>query len=332
MTFSLIDVVVLLAVALTVVSMVVTSFHERSPTKTVSLATHCASKLKMIHTAMYSYAVNHKDRYPTAGKGDPAASAVGFKEGDRRNGTGAILDNNVTASLWMLVRSGHVSPDEFICPATSDAPDALSVTTVRTQDALLKYTHDFMQRRNLSYSPINMHHRTASQHWSASAGLDRVLLGDNNGNGHAQRHVLAVADAATQKDIENRENSPNHGGEGQNLVFGDGHVEYLADPFRGPGNDNVYAMVTGGVNRPPTLGNSDGDATVGPLSQSDVWLLPLSGNGGVSLSGLKNDVVARRDSTRSVPVETIAVMVVLAGVVTVALFMLWARRHEQPQG
>ena len=44
-------------------------------------------------------------------------------------------------------------------------------------------------------------------------------------------------------------NSPNHGGEGQNVLYGDGHVEWQSSPFAGATReiggtkfrDNIYA-------------------------------------------------------------------------------------------
>jgi prepilin-type processing-associated H-X9-DG protein len=35
-------------------------------------------------------------------------------------------------------------------------------------------------------------------------------------------------------------NSNNHDGDGQNVLFGDGHVEFLQNPFVGVQRDNIF--------------------------------------------------------------------------------------------
>ena len=39
-------------------------------------------------------------------------------------------------------------------------------------------------------------------------------------------------------------NSNNHDGDGQNVLFGDGHVEFLQNPFVGVQRDNIFTRST----------------------------------------------------------------------------------------
>jgi len=51
-----------------------------------------------------------------------------------------------------------------------------------------------------------------------------------------------------------RGNSNNHDEDGQNVLYGDGHVEWQQNPFVGPNRDNIYtaAKDSTGVSRQPS--------------------------------------------------------------------------------
>jgi prepilin-type processing-associated H-X9-DG protein len=55
--------------------------------------------------------------------------------------------------------------------------------------------------------------------------------------------VPVTGSAAEMKAV----NSRNHDGDGQNVMFGDGHVEFLQNPFVGVGRDNIYTAAGGSV-------------------------------------------------------------------------------------
>jgi prepilin-type processing-associated H-X9-DG protein len=46
-------------------------------------------------------------------------------------------------------------------------------------------------------------------------------------------------------------NTLNHEQDGQNVLFGDGHVEYCNTPFVGIEKDNIYTSKTGGIAESP---------------------------------------------------------------------------------
>jgi len=60
-------------------------------------------------------------------------------------------------------------------------------------------------------------------------------------------------------------NSANHEREGQNVLYGDGHVNYEPSPFCGPFEDNIY---TGQNAASPNL-------MVSPAGPGDAVLLPV---------------------------------------------------------
>jgi prepilin-type processing-associated H-X9-DG protein len=67
-------------------------------------------------------------------------------------------------------------------------------------------------------------------------------------------------------------NSNNHDGDGQNVLFGDGHVEFLQNPFVGVQRDNIFSRAHATL-----AGNSDPTWTEtlkGSKDANDSVLLP----------------------------------------------------------
>lgn len=103
--------------------------------------------------------------------------------------------------------------------------------------------------------------------WNAAVKPDAVLLADLNPGGKAVTTVTADSPRAEMM----KANSPNHGGEGQNVCYGDGHVEWQSTPFcgqaerQGGPRDNIYCRGAGAT----------GDPIIGPgVGAFDSVLLP----------------------------------------------------------
>ena len=289
---TIIDVMMgVVAVVLLTILVLTTLHHARQ----ITASSMCARNLGWISSGMAIYSASNKKQFPAAGRSSTDGFTVGFREGNRRTGRGAILQDNVTASLWMLVRDAFQRPESFTCERTMDEPDPLTISRDDSTPADLANTYDFLERTNLSYSMINLHHQSAGNAWTDDAPADWVLMGDNNCAEGEGVHTSSTGSKWDER-IARLENSLNHAHEGQTLLFGDLHVDFAQDPFQGPNGDNVYAMIGGGRNGPPQLGNAAGDAATDPqIAAYDVVLLPLSGNGGGagSLSGLPADVKMR---------------------------------------
>jgi len=83
---------------------------------------------------------------------------------------------------------------------------------------------------------------------------------------------------SSAKDMQ-KANSQNHQGAGENVLYGDGHVEFVQNPFCGSQRDCIYTRAGGAANNPtPTAGASGlpgkGAATNIPLWGGDSVLLP----------------------------------------------------------
>jgi prepilin-type processing-associated H-X9-DG protein len=111
---------------------------------------------------------------------------------------------------------------------------------------------------------------------------DFAIAGDMNpgeAGGNPIDSVSKVTAASARKEMSNA-NSNNHNGDGQNVLYADGHVEFQNTPFagmqRGIGTkgwrDNIYTGVAA----------ESGKSTKGgaPVDQLDTILLPTDDVGG----------------------------------------------------
>ena len=320
--FTLAELLVILAVMVIVVLVILPSLGHRS--RPIANRSVCGGNVKSIITSMMIYSVSNKDEFPMAGIGTEGGHAVGFREGNRRTGRGAILANNVTANLWMMIRDGSMGPKSFICPQTTDVQDPLTVSQSSRTVAELDNTWDFLGGRNLSYSMVNVY--SPNVDWTTEVPADYVLAGDNNNAEGPDIHRVS-ADANPTEDQIEQENSGNHGREGQSLLFGDSHVQFHQDPFQGRSEDNVYALIKEGSNVPPTFGHDD------ITDPHDVVLLPVTGNGGGagSLSGLTGSYGPSTPPTAAGRAFVFVLQIVLLVVVLAVVFLparaYWRRRH-----
>ena len=94
----------------------------------------------------------------------------------------------------------------------------------------------------ISYSYINPWREASFRGaWSPEADMRMVIGGDqNNGSDPTVRNG---AELPTYEQLNGTVNSRNHAGEGQNIQYGDGHVEWEMSPYVGVNGDNVYTSL-----------------------------------------------------------------------------------------
>lgn len=142
----------------------------------------------------------------------------------------AAPNNNPAASLWVLVLKSSISPKQLICK--SDPRSEASAAPVT--DASGGYYLAPQNPGHNSYSiafPWNTKGLGAASYWRNNSDSITPLLSDM-----ALRQMPCDL-AAIGKKI----NSPNHGGDGQNVGYGDAHVEWQRTPLVGQTkNDSIF--------------------------------------------------------------------------------------------
>ena len=198
----------------------------------------CASNLRQIGQALLLYSNDTGGTYPRT-KYDPEAAdrPTVYTGVDARNPFAATCPqvNDVSAALYLLLRTEDIRSSAFICPATGQTPYDYGGGGQTNLDK-----SNFPSGEVLSYSYADPYPSAAAvgQGYKMVQGLDPtfVVAADMN-PGTPDLIKLTIASTAAELRAGN---SGNHSGDGQNALFGDGHVEFDNNPFVGTNRDNIY--------------------------------------------------------------------------------------------
>ena len=214
----------------------------------ISNRSSCAANLRGIMNSMVLYAAQNGEHFPAVTyapyspalndpAGTPPHTAAGATAEDVVNSyfvppAPSPQAGSVNANLWLLVLQG-LSPKLFVCKFDPHATDIASL-----QAPSGRYYYNFQNDKQLSYSfayPWKADGSVGS--WWANASDASIPLGSDmapeQGTGKPRRVLNSRVSTAAW--------SPgNHAGDGQNVVFGDVHVDYVKVPTVGTSNDNIW--------------------------------------------------------------------------------------------
>jgi type II secretory pathway pseudopilin PulG len=264
----------------------------------------CAENLRRVGAALSIYAnsgaLHNGGDYPRVIY-DPLSKASGYRcytgpdSADPFAKDAAVLPGDVTASLWLLVRLNLAQPADFICPSTSDFAD-------RDVSAF---------RRSNFHSPANLSYSYASP-FSAEPGYrlnsdslkpDFAVMADRNPG------VIPPPSNSPPLKLA-AGNSRNHDQAGQNVLYGDSHVEFRATPYCGVEDDkyrrdNIYTALTAAPlqkgQSPPVDGIGVIGKEVGPAWPGDSYLVPTALDG-VEAIVIPTSMPATAPTTAPVPI------------------------------
>ena len=207
--------------------------------------------------------------YAADGKPGPIANADPFDAAS----PAAVAPADVTAALFLLVRTEGVKPAAFVCPSTDATPFDFG-GGAHSAAEWTNWPGASGVRSHLSYALSNPY--AGQDAVNQGFHLTRpdatyVFVGDIGPGGEAETQ-LAPASAG---DAVRQANSPNHQGDGQNLLYGDGHVDFATTPFAGSHGDNVYTA--GGpecASQWPATRKGPARLAASPADADDSILLP----------------------------------------------------------
>jgi type II secretory pathway pseudopilin PulG len=264
---------------------------------TIENRVKCASNLRQIGQAILMYSNDNKGAYPRtmlSGDNDPIPvwgtpyegnkdigactsdkpdeTADPFIKDDKPAAKFKPKPNDVTAALFLLLRTQDITPEVFVCPATMQekwefgggANTALNWTNWQGNDVL---------RKHLSYSYQNPYASpkaiASGFRLNNSITAEFAIVADMNPGTDA---LLKLNLRSTPSELR-AGNTANHSREGQNVMYGDGHVSFEQSPFVGVKRDNIYTYGVSGGDKP----ESGGDGFAGsPVSPDDSILLPTA--------------------------------------------------------
>jgi prepilin-type processing-associated H-X9-DG protein len=208
----------------------------------------CASNLRQIGLAIQMYANDNKGAFPRTlfdGTDDPKPAVfTGAAAADPFAPSGPSA-NDVSASLFLVLRTQDLTSEVFVCPSSS----------AERKSGDLRQASNWKSVEEVSYSSINPYPGKACRDAAKEDSLnvnhlnsDFAIGSDLNPGGPA---VTTVRPDSKRRDVQ-AANTRNHNGDGQNVLYGDGHVEFQTTPFAGMPRqqsglavrDNIFASNT----------------------------------------------------------------------------------------
>jgi prepilin-type processing-associated H-X9-DG protein len=231
----------------------------------------CGSNLRQIGQALMIYAQENKGEYPRTRYQPGVAptqytgvfAANPFTAGD------APGPNDVSAAMFLLVRTQDITTEVFVCASGNGEKYS------RHDGKDLRESSNFPDEVALSYSVANPYpdgvnvKKRFPQNGISDA--DYALAADMNPGKDGDFDATAPTATSNAKAMQ-RANSRNHEAAGQNILFGDGHVEFVQNPFCGIKRDNVYTVAGAADGSAPTSGVISGS----PKWDGDSVLLPVA--------------------------------------------------------
>ena len=211
------------AVLMIAASLLITTFRAVSGyTRHHSLRQQCQMQQSSIFQGLHNYISDHDGQSPAVAT---SAGAPWWKVGDQGN-----ENHSNTRRVYLLVKEGYVKPADFVCQACEHGEN------LEMNPSQLSKFKDFPSRRYVTYS-----FQISCRQTSNGKLLCRnVIMSDWN-----PLFEELPDDFSKQLNLRlNKQlltlNSINHDRRGQNVLFGDGRVEFLKTRFIG--TDDIFTL------------------------------------------------------------------------------------------
>ncbi|MHC4489377.1 MAG: hypothetical protein ACYS9C_12435 [Planctomycetota bacterium] len=184
----------------------------------------CRMQLGSIFQGLSNYISDH-DGQPPAVTTKPGAAwwKVGSKDNENCSNT---------RHIWLLVKGNYVKPTGFVCPGCKNGK------TLQSNPSQIRTYKDFPNRKNITYSfRIRCRMRENGRLLCRKVLMaDLSPLFEKLPDDHSKSFKLHLNPELLIL------NSINHRRRGQNVLFGDGRVEFLKTRHTGISKDDIFTL------------------------------------------------------------------------------------------
>jgi hypothetical protein len=184
----------------------------------------CQVQLSNIFRGLSSYISDHDGRSPAV---PTTPGAPWWKVGDQGK-----ENHSNTRHMWLLVKGLYVEPGDFVCSGQRRR------LLIRLKPSPLRNYNDFPDRGHVNFSFLIRCYKSEK----ISAPSQRVLMADlsplfeNLPNDYSNSFKLRLDDMLSTI------NSANHKRRGQNILTGDGRVEFVKGRNIGIAWDDIFTL------------------------------------------------------------------------------------------
>jgi len=293
--FTLVELLVVIGIIALLISILLPSL---SRAREIANRAKCAANLKQVGEMLQLYANEQNPQCFPRGYYLGASNISGLLttitiDNTKTDpfGTTRTAVNNVSQIFWLLMRNEDMVPGALICPSSNFTPDTYTGNQAVGQAPGLQC--NFSTTNNLAYSIESAYGSTVAgaavdqgfkwipAAWTANMAMAADMNPGTSSAGSQSLisglNVMSVRTSSATKD-QTAGNSFNHQRQGQNVLYGDGHVEWQNNQFCGYNQDPIY--VANGANSaapstPDLVGTSwANDGTTGPGWAYDSILYP----------------------------------------------------------